>query len=245
MPHVIPALAEKSKLYKIIESKESFDVAYRMRQCDTISVPQMTRSAASKPRWVIIGFQTGKEGDQDESPSIFNHVNVRNVNLMLNSDKYPLLNYNASFPKQQYSEVFRDIAEFLSRFYHMDDLVSNSNITPSDFKSLCPLFVIDVSKQSERLKNSITDRQIETEFNENVPAGTNAFALVISDRVMRFGSDGNKTSVITGGGVTQGCPYPISQIFYPPISHIPDFLPPNIPYPRFHSQLTISQILQD
>ena len=27
-------------------------------------------------------------------------------------------------------------------------------------------------------------------------------------------------------------PYPISQIFYPPISHIPDFLPPNIPYPR-------------
>ena len=57
------------------------------------------------------------------------------------------------------------------------------------------------------------------------------------------------------GGVTQGCPYPISQIFYPPISHIPDFLtpishipdflPPNIPYPRFHSQLTISQILQD
>ena len=57
------------------------------------------------------------------------------------------------------------------------------------------------------------------------------------------------------GGVTQGCPYPISQIFYPPISHIPDFLTPishipdfltpNIPYPRFHSQLPISQILQD
>ena len=37
----------------------------------------------------------------------------------------------------------------------------------------------------------------------------------------------------------------ISQIFYPPISHIPDFVSPNIPYPRFHSQLTISQILQD
>ena len=36
-----------------------------------------------------------------------------------------------------------------------------------------------------------------------------------------------------GGGVTQGCPYPISQIFDPPISHIPDFFTPNIPYPRF------------
>ena len=48
-----------------------------------------------------------------------------------------------------------------------------------------------------------------------------------------------------GGGVTQGCPYPISQIFYPPISHIPDFLPPNIPYPRFFTpQYPISQISQ-
>ena len=47
------------------------------------------------------------------------------------------------------------------------------------------------------------------------------------------------------GGVTQGCPYPISQIFYPPISHIPDFLPPNIPYPRFFTpQYPISQISQ-
>ena len=45
--------------------------------------------------------------------------------------------------------------------------------------------------------------------------------------------------------MTQGCPYPISQIFYPPISHIPDFFTPNIPYPRFFTpQYPISQISQ-
>ena len=37
-------------------------------------------------------------------------------------------------------------------------------------------------------------------------------------------------------------PYP--NFFTPNIPY-PRFLPPNIPYPRFHSQLTISQILQD
>ena len=48
-----------------------------------------------------------------------------------------------------------------------------------------------------------------------------------------------------GGGVTQGCPYLISQILYPPISHIPDFFTPNIPYPRFFTpQYPISQISQ-
>ena len=34
------------------------------------------------------------------------------------------------------------------------------------------------------------------EFNENVPVGTEAFAVTISDRLINFHSDGNKTSVV-------------------------------------------------
>ena len=42
MPHVLPADAEKFSLYKSIESKVSLPVAYRTRQCDTITVPEST-----------------------------------------------------------------------------------------------------------------------------------------------------------------------------------------------------------
>jgi len=38
--HVLPADAEKFPLYKNIESKVSLPVAYRTRQCDTITVPE-------------------------------------------------------------------------------------------------------------------------------------------------------------------------------------------------------------
>ena len=80
----------------------------------------------------------------------------------------------------------------------MDELVSNPNITPSDYKDLFPLFVFDVSRQSEKLKNSVTDIQVKAYFNENVPAiNTEAFALVISDRVVSFTSNGNKMTVIS------------------------------------------------
>ena len=78
----------------------------------------------------------------------------------------------------------------------MDELVSNPNITPADYETLYPLFVFDVSKQSERLKTSVTDIQIKTQFNANVPAGTEAFAIVISDKLVNFQSDGNKMSVV-------------------------------------------------
>lgn len=42
VPHVLPADAEKFPLYKNIESKVSLPVAYRTRQCDTITVPEAT-----------------------------------------------------------------------------------------------------------------------------------------------------------------------------------------------------------
>lgn len=204
MPHVLPADTEKFQLYKTIESKASLPVAFRMNQCDSISVPQSThftwrlsvKSSSEKPRYIIVSFQTRKDGDQTQNPAIFDHVNVSNMYVMLNSDRYPAVDYNLSFTKQQFSRAYREAAAFRTKYYHMDPLVSNPNITPSDYKTLYPLFVFDVSKQSERLKNSVTDIQIKAQFNENVPVGTEAFALVISDRLMSFQSDGNKMSVV-------------------------------------------------
>ena len=74
--------------------------------------------------------------------------------------------------------------------------MSNPNITPSDFKTLYPLFVFDVSKQSEKMKHAFSDIEIEFKFNENVPANTYAYAVVISDRILYFESDGSKLLVI-------------------------------------------------
>lgn len=203
-PHVLPADEEKYQLYKIIESKVSLPVAYRMRQCDTISVPETSHfswrltvtSSPEKPRYIIIGFQTNKGLNQEANPSVFDHIDVRNMYVMLNSTRYPAVDYNMSFPNQQFSRAYGDTASFRSKFYNMDELVSNPNITPSDYKDLYPLFVFDVSKQSARLKLSVTDITIKMQFNQNVPAQTSAYAVVISDKMLNFQSDGNKMSVV-------------------------------------------------
>jgi len=57
------------------------------------------------------------------------------------------------------------------------------------------MFVFDVSKQSEKLKNSVTDIQIQAQLSANVAANTEAFAVVISDQNLIFQSDGNKMRV--------------------------------------------------
>ena len=204
MPHITPVDAEKFQLYKTIESKSDLEVGFRMRQCDTISVPQTTnftwrlgvKSSSEKPRYIFVGFQTNKDGDQEQNPALFDHAGVKNIHATLGATRYPAVDYNASFTKMQYSRLYGDVVAFKAKYYNTDELVSNPGINPSDYKSLFTLFFIDVSKQSERLKSGVIDIQIKAQFDANVPANTQAFAVVISDRILKFQSDGSKMSVV-------------------------------------------------
>ena len=78
----------------------------------------------------------------------------------------------------------------------MSELISNPNFTPAEYKTLYPLFLFDVSKQSEKLKYSTTDIQIKANFNMNMDANTKVYVITISDRLINFHSDGNKMSVL-------------------------------------------------
>ena len=119
MPHVTPADKDKMELYKIIDRKK-LPVGYRMIQCDIASIPQTTsfgwrlsvKSSPEVPRFIIVGFQTDKSGKQERNPSIFDNVNVRNIYVTLNVAKYATLDYNISFPAQQFSRAYGDAAEF-------------------------------------------------------------------------------------------------------------------------------------
>ena len=82
------------------------------------------------------------------------------------------------------------------KFFDMDELITQSNITSSDYKTLYPLFTFDISKPKEKLKSSVVDIQIKANFTENVLANTRAFALVISDKILSLELDGNKMSVV-------------------------------------------------
>ena len=204
MPHVTPADQYKMELYKIIERKEKIPVGYRMLQCDSASVPQSknfswrlsVKSSPEVPRFIIIGFQTDKINNQEQNPSIFDNVNINNIYAMLNSTRYPTVDYNIDFAKNMFSRVYGDAVEFRSKFFNMDELISNPNFTPLEYKLMYPLFLFDVSKQSEKLKYSTTDIQIKMDFRDNPPANTQVYGVIISDRLINFQSDGNKFSVV-------------------------------------------------
>ena len=193
MPHVTPADKNKMELYKIIERKETLPVGYRMIACSSASVPQTSSfiwdlpgsPSTEVPRYIIVGFQTNKSNSQRQNPAIFNNAGVNNIYVTLNSKKYPMADYNISFPRQKVSTLFGDTALFRSKFFNMDVSLSNFNFTLLEFEDLYPLFVFDVSKQSEMLKYSVTNIQIKAYFDNNVNEGTEAYDVIISDRLIK------------------------------------------------------------
>ena len=87
--------------------------------------------------------------------------------------------------------VYDGAVLFGVKFLGMDELITQSNITPSDYKALYPPFTFDVSKQKEKIKSSVADIQMKTNFTLNVPVNTRVFALVISYTILSLQSDGN------------------------------------------------------
>ena len=171
-----------------------------MIQCATAQITESptfnwqlsAKTSPEVPRFIIIGFQTGKNNNQEANPAVFDHVNVKGIHCTLNSVRYPKTDYKISFPRFQFSRVYRDAALFRTKFFNMNELISNPNFTPTEYNDLYPLFVFDVSKQSERLQYSTTDIQINIDFEPNPPANTIGYAVLLSDPLAYFQSDGQK-----------------------------------------------------
>ncbi|XP_065658432.1 uncharacterized protein LOC136082941 [Hydra vulgaris] len=198
IPHMLPADAERFKLFNQVASKTNIPVCYHQRQCDTISVQQPTRFSwdvctridTERPRYIIIAFQTIKSGDQNANPSIFDHCDLSNIYISLNFESYPAVDYNLSFPNKQFSRAYRDAAVFNEKFYGMNDMITHRNITPSDYKDLYPIFVFDVSKQSKKLLSGLLQIKVTATLSTTVSVGIEVFAVTISDKMLQLQSDG-------------------------------------------------------
>ena len=203
MPHVIPSDAYRLQLDKIIEKKEKIPVGYRMLQCDNTSITGTeftwrlgVKSSPDIPRFIIVGFQIGRNNSQEQNPARFDNCDIGNIYVTLNAKRYPDTDYDINFEENRFCRIYGDSSSFRKKFYNMDELVSNHNINPVDYKNLYPIFVFDVTKQSEKLKTAVSDIHVKMRFNANVPADTMAYAVIISDRLFHFVSDGSKITNI-------------------------------------------------
>ncbi|XP_043469503.1 uncharacterized protein LOC122503133 [Leptopilina heterotoma] len=192
VPYVLPADNNKIKLLKFIEKDPLISMSFRsweiyeyplLPASSKVLWQIKTSTQLEKPRYVIVGFQTARKDKRKKHACHFDHCNITNVKLFLNSQYYPYGNLNLNFDQNQFSLLYEMYANFQSSYYGKD---SKPILTKDIFKSLFPLIVIDCSKQNEFLKQASVDVRLEFEAGNNMPAETTAYCLIIHDRVIQY-----------------------------------------------------------
>jgi hypothetical protein len=189
----------------LIEQKITLPLAFRARTSEQTILTQTQNfswrlsvsSGIEKPRWIIIGFQTARIDTQEQNPAVFDHLNLRNAYITLNSERYPMLDIKTNFARNEYMKLYDMFDDFKKDYYGIDSLVGGTQVNVAAYKSLFPIIVFDVRKQNERIKVGVMDIQIKFEFGAVAPADTTAYAVMISDRFYKLSSDGKNMSVVS------------------------------------------------
>lgn len=142
-----------------------------------------TSTQLEKPRYVIIGFQTARKNSPTKNASQFDHCNLRDVKLFLNSQSYPYGNLNLDIAHNQYAILYDMFANFQTSYYGKE---SEPILMKRDFLEEAPLIVIDCSKQNEFLKSGPVDIRLEFEAAAQFPAETSAYCLILHDRIVQY-----------------------------------------------------------
>ena len=136
------------------------------------------------PRYVILTFQTDIKNKPNTDSSKFNHCNITDVKLYLNSEHYPYdSKLNINFSNNQYTLLYEMYMHFQKSYYNKNcSLLLNWE----EFTTTAPFIVIDYSKQNEKLKSATVDIRLEFEASENFPTLTTAYCFILHDKVVEY-----------------------------------------------------------
>lgn len=190
MPYVVLSDKRKIRLLSYIEK----DITISFRTWELYEYPMLpsttrhvwtvkTSNQLEKPRFVILAFQTARRVVKTANASRFDHCDISNVKLFLNSQYYPYGNLNLDVNRNQYALLYEMYGKFQNAYYDKD---SEPLLSKKEFLQYAPLIVIDCSKQNESLKQAPVDVRIELEAKTNFPANTTAYCLILHDRIVDY-----------------------------------------------------------
>ena len=192
VPHIKVSDREKINLLKYLEKDRPLTIALRKWDLYEYSLlPKTTKhtwaikttSQIEKPRYVIIGLQTARKNDLNKDMSCFDHCNIRDVKVFLNSTYYPYENLNTKFKEGNYSLIYEQYVRFQQSYYgrRAEPLLSFK-----EFREIAPLYVIDCCRQNETLKTGPVDVRVEIESIEELPDHTSAYCLILNDCIIEY-----------------------------------------------------------
>jgi hypothetical protein len=101
----------------------------------------------------MIGFQTSRNHDISKENSKFDLCNLENVQVNLNTTKYPNSELRLNYSQNKCDLLYNMFMDFKNSYYGQNEHnlpIANYETSLSDF----PIIVVNTSKQNEVIKRS-------------------------------------------------------------------------------------------
>jgi hypothetical protein len=124
-------------------------------------------------------------------------MNLENVQVLLNGVRYPDMDIDINFDENKYATLYDMFDNFKKSYDGFSSLIGGTQVSYAAFKTLFPIFVVDVRRQSEKIKSGVIDVQLKFNFRAAVAANTTAYSVIISDRHFRLKTDGTNLTIVS------------------------------------------------
>lgn len=194
VPHFRLSDAAKLRLLNKIDKGKFITIPFRKRTLNIIPGLRSGREdvielgsvkAFERPHHVIVGFQVNKENIAKENASTFNHANIKNITVYIDSVAHPNRRMNLDFNKNLFTEAYRNYCDFQSSYYGNNPHFPHPLMRYSEFLK-SPLYVIDLSKQDESVKAGTVSIKIEIEASTAFANNTYAYVLLLHDTIVSY-----------------------------------------------------------
>jgi hypothetical protein len=186
------AIPQELALTKIINSNS--DIFITFRSWELVEYPELleskrhtwpvkTSTKVETPRHVLIGFQKDRRGNIKKDMSKFDHCGLRNLQVFLNSERYPYNDLQLDFKTNKYATLYEMFSEFRPTYYNRP---LEPIFTPSEFKEKAPLVYVNCSHQRDQLQSGPVTMRIEFETQDQIPAKTSAYCLIMHDKIFSY-----------------------------------------------------------
>lgn len=198
IPYVTPSDTEKLHLLSLLGNDTPLSIGFRTWNLSIFpSLPTAskefnwtikTATQLEKPRYMIFGFQTGRRGVLDKDGSRFDHCKLSNIRLHVGSEMFPYTRLNLDFSKKRCATLYQMYVDFQRSYYqHQVHHAADPLLSYDEFLTLAPIAIIDCSHQVESATgNGALDIRLEFEVSEYVTAHSNAFCLLIHDKLVTY-----------------------------------------------------------
>lgn len=192
MPHVNVEDIAKVSLLKTLNIGRPIQIGFR--SWDIYEYPTLptttqntwmikTSTQIEKPRYIIFAFQTDRKNQKDKDVSKFDHCDLSDIKVHLNSESYPYDDLNIAFNKDRFALLYDMYSKFQQAYY---DRNCEPLLERDEYKNNAPIVVIDCRHQNEAIKSGPVDIKLEFKTSSNIPSQTSAYCLLIHDRIVEY-----------------------------------------------------------